>query len=221
MVRWWRQRRAHAWTTEVLLTRSKFYWRNGCFIFSFELHTHAHHIHTCITYLVPGEDRSHVSWLQVGVFNHWTIFSAESRQQPGRQRGSDWRKESPRDTGPNRLHTAQTACWSPEHHMWTYSYWIYVTADGAQRPQLSKLISDVWRFSTADNKLFSVWVYTRHWLSLSSGLHPSEEHLKSVPVWRLLQRMHSYDPSWPHISQDSLCARKRREKNRTWRHRVM
>ena len=32
---------------------------------------------------------------------------------------------------------------------------------------------------------------------------------------------HRYDPSWPHISQDPLCVRKRRKKERKWRHHVV
>ena len=63
------------------------------------------------------------------------------------------------------------------------------------------------------------------------GLHPSGEHLNTnaVPIQRLLQmqpsfpsfwRTHRYYLSWPHIFQDSLRARKRRKKERKWRHRV-
>ena len=54
--------------------------------------------------------------------------------------------------------------------------------------------------------------------------------MKAVPIRSLLQmqrpsfpcfwRMHCYYPSWPHISQDSLQARKRRKKERKWCHRV-
>ena len=68
------------------------------------------------------------------------------------------------------------------------------------------------------------------------GLHPweaAQRRAKAVPVRRLLQmqhtkapsfpsfwRMHSYCPSWPHISQDSLCSQKRRKKERKWRHHM-
>ena len=50
----------------------------------------------------------------------------------------------------------------------------------------------------------------------------SQRRAKSVPIWRVgcFWRMHHYDPSWPHISQDSLCAQKRRKKERKWRHRM-
>ena len=63
-------------------------------------------------------------------------------------------------------------------------------------------------------------------LCLSSGLHPSEEHLKDnyvttqseappdAPSAPCFCRMHRYDPSWPHISQDSLSMRNRRKKER-------
>ena len=34
-------------------------------------------------------------------------------------------------------------------------------------------------------------------------------------------RMHSYYPSWPHISQDYLRVWKRRKKERKWRHRMV
>ena len=33
-------------------------------------------------------------------------------------------------------------------------------------------------------------------------------------------RMHRYDPSWNPISQGSLCAQKRRKKERKWRHHM-
>ena len=59
------------------------------------------------------------------------------------------------------------------------------------------------------------------------GLHPSEEHskanyvttpregcsnLKTPPNSPSFWRMHRYNPSWPHISRDSLHARKSRKK---------
>ena len=76
-----------------------------------------------------------------------------------------------------------------------------------------------------------------HLLCLSSGLHPSEEHLKDnyvtlphegcsnltarpdAPSFPCFWRMHRYDPSRPHISQDSLHTHKRRRTERKWRHR--
>ena len=55
-----------------------------------------------------------------------------------------------------------------------------------------------------------------------------EGQLHHNAVWSLSKsegssrfwRMHRYDPSWPHTSQDSLRVRKRRKKERKWRHWV-
>ena len=68
-------------------------------------------------------------------------------------------------------------------------------------------------------------------------LRPSEEHLKAdyittgslsqseappdAPSAPCFWRMHRYDPSQPHISQDSLHIQKRRKKERKWRHGVV
>ena len=57
----------------------------------------------------------------------------------------------------------------------------------------------------------------------------SLRHTKAVPIPRLLQLQpsfpcfwrtieHGYYPSWPHISQDYLRARKRRKRERKWQH---
>ena len=67
---------------------------------------------------------------------------------------------------------------------------------------------------------YAVW-------SLSQSEAPPDVS-SSVPVWSSSRcfffscfwTMHRYDPSWPHMSQDSLCALKRRKKDRKWRHRV-
>ena len=48
----------------------------------------------------------------------------------------------------------------------------------------------------------------------------SQRWTKAVPIWRntparpCFWRMHRYDPSWPHISQDSLCSRNRWKKEK-------
>ena len=65
------------------------------------------------------------------------------------------------------------------------------------------------------------------------GLDPSEEHLKANYVTTLWEGCPNLkappdapsfpcfcDPSWPHISQDTFCTRKRRTKERKWWHRV-
>ena len=75
--------------------------------------------------------------------------------------------------------------------------------------------------------------YSQHgccWVSFSEHqIHPSEEHLKDnyittpcdggpdpkappdAPSFHCFWWTHRYDPSWPHIFQDSLSARKRRK----------
>ena len=72
-----------------------------------------------------------------------------------------------------------------------------------------------WKYSyshfTCTSRHFSISALTGC-VSVQS-LHPSEEHLKANYITTL-------DPSWPHISQDSLRAQKRRKKERKWRHRV-
>ena len=64
---------------------------------------------------------------------------------------------------------------------------------------------------------------------LQRSIWESQRCTKAVSIQRLLQmllllpvfwRMHRNDPSWPHISQDSLHARKRRKKERKWGHCV-
>ena len=63
-------------------------------------------------------------------------------------------------------------------------------------------------------------------LCLSSGLHPSEEHLKSVPVWRLLQMLLLHPVPVPlrsfvasHIPRFFVCPKKKKEREK-WRHHV-
>ena len=85
------------------------------------------------------------------------------------------------------------------------------------------------QWTTFRGGLDQMWA---HFLHLSSGLHPSEEHLKANHVttphkgssrcsfFPSFWRIDRYDPSWPHISQDSLLARKRIKTERKWRHRV-
>ena len=83
---------------------------------------------------------------------------------------------------------------------------------------------------TLDASQFRVCILRRsNWRTIMS-----QHRAKSVPIRRLLQmqptnapsfsslwRMNGYYPSWPHISQDSLQPRKRRKKERKWRHRVV
>ena len=53
-----------------------------------------------------------------------------------------------------------------------------------------------------------------------------QRRAKAVPILQMqpsftsFWRMHLCYPSWPHISQNSLWARKRRKEERKWRHRV-
>ena len=72
----------------------------------------------------------------------------------------------------------------------------------------------------------------RYLLCLSSGLHHSEEHLKAnyitmppegcfnlkappdAPSSPWFWRMHHYEPSWPHTSQDSLRPKKKKEREK-------
>ena len=57
--------------------------------------------------------------------------------------------------------------------------------------------------------------------STAQRLSQSEGSYKCVPPSPCFWRMHHrYDPSWPHISQDSLHTRKRRKKEGKWRCRV-
>ena len=55
----------------------------------------------------------------------------------------------------------------------------------------------------------------------ASEVCPSLKAPPEAPSSPCFWRMHRYDPSWPHISQDSLRTRKRRKKERKWRHRVV
>ena len=93
-----------------------------------------------------------------------------------------------------------------------------------------------WTLFKSSHWSLITWLNISSVLSLSSGLRPSEEHLKAdyittgslsqseappdAPSSPCFWRTHRYDPSRPHISQDPLHIQKRRKKERKWCHGV-
>ena len=91
--------------------------------------------------------------------------------------------------------------------------WLWCTHGGSRTTNSWPLTSK--NKATAVSQ-FRVWILPSNYVTIRRLLQMQPTDVPSFPsFWRT----HHYDPSWPHISQDSLRVQKRK-KERKWRHRV-